>query len=48
MRWAAMWDDKQGVYLGIEDPRCEDYWFFYGGDSSGTAVHTRRVYPFGG
>ncbi|HEY3417493.1 MAG TPA: hypothetical protein VGM23_11470 [Armatimonadota bacterium] len=38
MRWSAMWDDKQGVYLGIEDPRCEDYWFLYGGDSAGTAV----------
>ncbi|MDD5706710.1 MAG: NEW3 domain-containing protein, partial [Kiritimatiellae bacterium] len=38
MRWAAMWDRQQGLYLGIEDPRYEDYRFFYGGDRSGGAT----------
>ena len=38
MRWATMWDNRQGIYLGIEDPRNEDYAFLYGGDRSGAAV----------
>lgn len=38
MRWAALWDTQQGFYLGIEDPRYEDYCFYYGGDSSGGAT----------
>ena len=42
MRWTAMWDDKQGIYLGIEDPRFDDYWFLYGGDSSRSAVLAAR------
>ena len=35
MRWTALWDDRQGLYLGIEDARLDDYGFVYGGDSSG-------------
>jgi hypothetical protein len=35
MRWAALWDGRQGICFGIEDPRGEDYCFHYGGDSSG-------------
>ncbi|MHB9022592.1 MAG: NEW3 domain-containing protein [Armatimonadota bacterium] len=35
MRWTALWDDKQGLYLGIEDSRFDDYGFVYGGDSAG-------------
>ncbi|MDD5707122.1 MAG: NEW3 domain-containing protein [Kiritimatiellae bacterium] len=38
MRWSALWDEQQGLYLGIEDPRYEDYRFFYGADGSGGAT----------
>lgn len=35
MRWAMIWDNKQGLYEDIEDPQFNDYGFVYGGDSSG-------------
>jgi len=35
MQWTALWNGKQGLYVGIEDPRHEDYSFGYGGDASG-------------
>lgn len=35
MRWMDLWDDSAGLYLGIEDPKFEDWAFVYGGDRSG-------------
>ena len=35
MRWMALWDSSAGLYLGIEDPRFDDWGFLYGGDASG-------------
>ncbi len=50
MRWISLWDEGQGLYLGIEDPRFDDYAFACGGDAGGTTVATRqriRVAPNG-
>jgi hypothetical protein len=35
MRWMDLWDGQSGFYLGIEDPKFEDWAFAYGGDASG-------------
>ncbi len=35
MRWMDVWDGESGLYLGIEDPKFEDWAFVYGGDRSG-------------
>ncbi len=48
MRWMDVWDDQSGLYLGIEDPKFEDYAFVYGGDRSGgitMAAHQRILAP---
>ena len=38
VRFMAMWDAKQGVYLGIEDPRFDDWYFHRSSDGNGGAM----------
>lgn len=35
MRWMALWDDQAGLYLGVEDPRQDDYGFLWGNGRDG-------------
>jgi hypothetical protein len=51
MRWIDLWDGQSGLYLGIEDPKFEDYAFVYGGDRTGgvtIAAHQRILAPSAG
>ena len=51
MRWMQLWDNQSGLYLGIEDPKFEDWAFVYGGDRSGgitMAAHQRILARAGG
>lgn len=45
MRWTMLWDDKVGLYFGIEDPSFNDYGFLYGADPSGgvTIAPAQRI-----
>ena len=38
MRWTTIWDADQGLYVGIEDERLDDWGFVVGGDGEGGAV----------
>lgn len=51
MRWSALWDERAGLYLGIEDDRLDDCAFALGADGSGgvtLAPHQRILVPPGG
>ena len=42
MRWMDLWDGQSGVYLGLEDPKFEDWAFVYGGDRNGTTLSAHQ------